>query len=230
MSRLEPATLGSELLDDPGADPAKVCRSLRNIARANRWFGGAAAVRYGLRQAFEDLPPGAALTLLDVGAGAGDLTHMATVWAAGRGVRLVPFGLERHPAAARLARDGGLPTVLGDGGVLPLRDRSVDLVLLSQVAHHFAPNAIVRLFRECGRVARRAVIVADLRRSPLAALGFALGSRLLGFDDDTVRDGALSLRRGFSAASLRALLESAGARAAVARRTGARLVAVWRTA
>ena len=32
--------LGSELLDDPGADPVAVRTSLTNIARANRLFGG----------------------------------------------------------------------------------------------------------------------------------------------------------------------------------------------
>ena len=36
--------IGIELLDDPDADPAAVTLSLRNVARANRWFGGAAAV------------------------------------------------------------------------------------------------------------------------------------------------------------------------------------------
>ena len=36
-------TVGTELLDDPAADPAAVTLSLRNVARANRWFGGAAA-------------------------------------------------------------------------------------------------------------------------------------------------------------------------------------------
>ena len=59
--------IGIELLDDPDADPAAVTLSLRNVARANRWFGGAAAVRYGLRRLLRDVPPGRPLTLLDLG-------------------------------------------------------------------------------------------------------------------------------------------------------------------
>ena len=31
-------SVGNELLDDPGADPRIVVRSLGNIARANRWL------------------------------------------------------------------------------------------------------------------------------------------------------------------------------------------------
>jgi ubiquinone/menaquinone biosynthesis C-methylase UbiE len=225
--RLEPAA-GVELLDDPAAEPAQVCESLRHIARANFWFGGAAAVRSGLARAF---PPGQRppepVTLLDVGTGMGDLPCMAVAWARARGITLVPLGLERHNAAARLAHRGGLAVLVGDGGTLPIRDRGVDVVLLSQVAHHFSPDAIIHLLRECSRVARRAVILADLRRSSLAAVGFRLAGQALRFDADTLRDGVTSLRRGFTTASLGALLARAGITTQVRRRPGARLVAVW---
>jgi len=225
--KLQVATIGWELLDDPSAGSAQVAASLRNIARANRWLGGAAAVRFGLERACSAAAGASSLTLLDVGTGLGDLPRMATEWAARRGITLRTVGLERHGVAARLAGQQGVAAVVGDGGALPFATRSFDLVLLSQVAHHFAPEAIVRLLRECGRVARRAVIVADLRRSTLAALGFRLAGTLLRFDADTLRDGVTSLRRGFTPASLGALLMAAGAVTSVARRPGARLVAVW---
>src|SRR5262249_55904312 len=63
---LEPSPIGAELLDDPSADPATVAASLRDIARANRWFGGAAAVRRGLRGVLAELPRGATVTLADL--------------------------------------------------------------------------------------------------------------------------------------------------------------------
>lgn len=226
MIPLESAS-GFELLDDPGAAPAQVCESLRNIGRANRWFGGASAVRFGLARALISTPPGARLTMVDVGTGLGDLPRMAQDWGAARGITLLPIGIDRHTAAARLAGKLGLPVIVGDAGALPFASKGVDIVLLSQVAHHFAPAAIVHLFRECARVARRAVIVADLRRSTLAAVGFRMAGRALGFDQDTMRDGVTSLRRGFTAGSLAALLGQAGIRTPVARRPGARLVAVW---
>jgi hypothetical protein len=227
--RLQPAD-GVELLDDPDAESSLVCESLRNIGRANRWFGGAAAVRFGLARACAPCGPGHRFSMLDVGTGLGDLPRMAVAWGAERGMTIRPIGLERHGAAARMARTYGLSILVGDGGALPFASRSIDLVLLSQVAHHFAPSAIVHLLRECDRVARRAVIVADLRRSGLAALGFRLAGTLLRFDPDTVRDGVTSLRRGFTSASLGALLQEAGLCAPVVRRPGARLVAVWKKA
>lgn len=219
---------GTELLDNLAADPAAVTRSLGDIARANRWFGGLAAVRHGLARVFRGASGRA--TLLDVGTGTGDVPAMARRWARHRGLALDVIGVERHPVAARLAAGAGLPTVLCCGGRLPLRDRSVDVVVVSQVAHHFTPASCVQLFQECSRVARLGVVVADLRRSRVAAAGFWIGSRVLGFDQVTRLDGITSLRRGFTRTELAALAARAGANARVVHRPGARLVATWRTA
>jgi hypothetical protein len=230
MSAVEPLALssvGTELLDDPAADPTAVAESLRNIARSNRWFGGASAVRYGLSRALANVPAGTTLTLADLGTGLGDLPEVATRWARRRGLKLIPVGLERSPVAARLAHDSGLPCVLGCAGAPPFRDKGVDVALVSQVAHHLSDDSVVRLFRTCDRLARRAVIVCDLRRGPLGPAAFWVGARMLGFDPVTKADGITSLRRGYSARELRGLLSAAGLQASVSRRPGYRLVAVW---
>jgi ubiquinone/menaquinone biosynthesis C-methylase UbiE len=225
MSVLEIAAQGAELLDDRFAPPPTVRESLRNIARANRWFGGAWAVRFALGQALDRLGPGS-YSLLDVGTGSGDLPLMARSWAARRGVELRTFGLEVNRVAAGMARANGVTSLVADAGVLPLPDASVDFVLLSQVAHHFSAPAIVRLLRECARVARRALLIADLRRSPAARWSFPMVGRLLRFDPVTIQDGVTSLRRGFTVSSFRDLLDRAGITATVTRRPGARLVAI----
>jgi SAM-dependent methyltransferase len=233
MSTGEPllrSPVGVELLDDPAADPAAVAESLRNIARSNRWFGGAAAVRHGLARVLADVPAGATLTLADVGTGLGDLPQVAARWASRRGVRLVAVGLERSRVAARLARERGVACAVGCAGALPFREKSVDLVLVSQVAHHLAPDSAVRLLRACDRLARRGVVLADLRRAPIGPLAFWVGARALRFDPVTVADGMTSLRRGYTTEELRALLAAAGVRATVERRPGYRLVATWRPA
>jgi predicted nicotinamide N-methyase len=228
MPGLSITPLGVELLDDPLSDPAAVAESLRNIARANRWFGGAAAVRFGLDRTLSDVAPGTALTLLDLGTGWGDLPHVAVRWGARRRLRITPIGLELNRSAATLARSNGLATAVACAGMPPVRDKSVDIVLLSQVAHHLTPDSVVRLFRACDRLARRAVIVADLRRHPLAALSFQVGARLLRFDPVTRSDGVTSVRRGFSRAELLSLMAQANVSGRVDQRVGFRLVATWR--
>jgi SAM-dependent methyltransferase len=224
------APLGTELLDDPDADPAVVARSLANIARANRWFGGRAAALWGIDQLLREAGTGRAFSLLDIGTGAGDLPVAAVRRAARRGQVLRAIGLERSPVAAALAAARGVPTVLGCAGHLPVRDHAVDIILLSQVAHHLAADAVVDLFRAVSRLARVGVVIADLRRSELAVAGFRLGSALLGFDPVTRADGITSVRRGYHPGELSALTTRAGHPARVARRPGFRLVAYWSTA
>jgi 2-polyprenyl-3-methyl-5-hydroxy-6-metoxy-1,4-benzoquinol methylase len=230
MAGLSISSIGTELLDDPSADPAVVAESLRNIARANRWFGGTSAVRFGLGRTLAGIAPGTTLTLLDLGTGLGDLPRVAVRWGTRRGLRIMPIGLELNRAAAALAREHGLTVAIGCAGAPPLRDKSVDVVLVSQVAHHLAPDSVVQLLRTCDRLARRAVIVGDLRRHFLAASSFWLGGRVLGFDRVTLRDGVTSIRRGFSRSELLGLMARAGIAGAVHQRRGFRLVATWNPA
>jgi hypothetical protein len=227
MGSLSVTGLGVELLDDPEADAGAVAESLHNIARANRWFGGSAAVRYGLSRTLGQLPPGTTLSLLDLGTGLGDLPHTAQRWGAARGIRIVPLGLELNRVAARLAWDAGLAVAVACAGAPPIRDKSVDVILVSQLAHHLTPESVVHLLRTCDRLARRAVIIADLRRHVLASAGFWMGSRLLRFDRVTMADGMTSLRRGFTKEELCRLLARAGVSGQVDQRHGFRLVATW---
>lgn len=221
--------VGDELLDDPAADPRTVEASLRDIAVANRWLGGTRAALHGLGRVTAGLPAGSRITLLDIGTGRGDVPRAAVRWGRRRALDVVPLALELSTVAAGLARRAGVATAVADVAAPPVADGSVDVVLLSQVAHHFAHGSLGQLARGAGRLARRGVVIADLRRSELAALGFRLGARVLGFDPVTRLDGVTSIRRGFSAGELRELLAAAGIAARVERRPGFRLVASWRT-
>lgn len=227
MTGLSITPIGAELLDDPKANPAAVAESLRNIARANRWFGGAAAVRFGLDRTLRHVPAGTTLSLLDLGTGLGDLPRVAVRWGSARGLRIIPVGLELNRVAAGLARAAGLPMAVACAGAPPIREKSVDVVLVSQVAHHLTSESVVHLFRTCNRLARHAVIIADLRRNSLARPAFWCGARLLAFDPVTVADGMTSIRRGFSRRELRALMSEAGIEGRVAQRPGFRVVATW---
>jgi 2-polyprenyl-3-methyl-5-hydroxy-6-metoxy-1,4-benzoquinol methylase len=229
VATLAISPIGHELLDDPAADPAIVTESFRHLARSNRWFGGAAAVRFGLSRLLP-LPAATELTLLDVGTGVGDLPRSATAWATRRGLRFRGVGVERSAVAALLALHGGLPSVVACAGALPFARASVDIVMMSQLIHHLSRDAAIEVIRAANGIARLGVVVADLRRSRAAALGFRIGSRLLGFDAATRADGVTSVRRGYLSHELAAMLREAGVEARVHRRPGSRLVAAWRTA
>jgi len=219
-----PTPAGTELLDRPDADPVAVRTSLGNIARANRWFGGSAAMIHGV----ESLLSGAAthpVTLLDLGTGAGDIPATLRAWGRDQGRTVRTFGLERLRPAAALARSGALPVALGCASALPFGTGAVDVVTLSQLLHHFEREAAVRILREAARVARRGVVVADLVRSRAAATLFGIGARILGFDQHTVMDGITSVGRGYTLDEMAELFVAAGLEVSLAVRPGWRIVA-----
>lgn len=224
------AVVGSELLDRADADPVLVTRALREIARANRWFGGVRALHTGLAAL---LPPGDrpdACSLLDVGTGAGDLPLAARRWGSARGIAFTVAGADSHPAAAVLSRNAGVPSLRAVGNALPFQDQQVDIILLSQVIHHLDDDGAVAVLREAHRVAARGVIIADLHPTPLAGLAFRVGGLFLGFHRVTITDGVTSLRRARRAEALLALARRAGAQHPVAARGRfARLTVTWRT-
>jgi SAM-dependent methyltransferase len=219
--------IGTEALDGP-ACPGELARAtLRDIARSNTLFGGRAAVWFGLKALLPARTNGS-LTFLDIGAGHGDIAAYAVRSAQRHGIALKPLTVDRHRAAADLCRERGFPSVVADACQMPLGNGSVDLIVLSQVLHHFSREAAIALLRALKPLARRGIVVADLRRSRAAAAGIWLAGLALGFHPVTRRDGVTSVRRGFSGTELSAILRAAGMPGPVHRRPGYRLVGVWR--
>lgn len=219
---------GHEILDDPSHDPALALRSLHDVALANRLFGGQRAVLRELRGLFAATPAGHPLRLLDIGTGLGDIPAAAERMAGRRGQHLETIGMELTPALALAARRVCGHAVAADALRLPFGDDSVDIVTCSQVLHHFEDPAAEQLLRECTRVARRAVVIGDLRRSWVAVAGLWTSSFALGFHPVSRHDGVVSILRGFTRADLAALVERAtGRRAHVRHALGWRVTATW---
>ena len=223
--------IGTELLDDPHADPVAVRSELRDIARLNGLFGGTRAVVEALEPCFAKAGKGATWTLLDVGTGLGDIPRAAAAAARRHGITLRLVGVELNRAAAAAARradgDGGFELILADGGALPLPPRSVDVVIVSQVLHHLPPEVTVRWIASLSALARRAVVLADLRRSLVAMGAVWLVSFPLGLGAVTRHDAVLSLRRGYTRSEFNQLLAAAGAPPVARYRPGFRVVAAW---
>jgi len=222
---------GDEILDGDGVPEAVRQASMRDVTRSNAWLAGRRAVVREMDALLRgSTQAGSSITLLDIGTGLADIpAHLVRTWKA-RGVRIISVGLDSRPDLLREARDGGriAHAVSGSALSLPFASGSVDVVLCSQVLHHFAGDELDALVREANRVARRGVVIADLRRSPLAAAGFYIAAWLLGFHAVTRHDGVVSVRKGFTSAELRATARrAAGASPAVHRRLLFRLTTSW---
>jgi len=220
---------GTECLDDPRQNPALALRSLEDIVRSNRLFGGESAVLAELRPIVAAARSRrSTLSLLDVGTGAGDIPRSARQAAGMAGVPVTTIGLEVSAVLAKACRASTGVAIVGDALALPLADRSVDVVTCSQVLHHFDEAQAQELLGELHRVARVRVIVSDLRRTWAAAGGVWLASWALGFHPVSRHDGVVSVLRGFRARELAdAVHRATGRRAIVRDRRGFRVTASW---
>ncbi len=211
-----PRSRQKEILDAPDVDPRIVTRSLADVALSNALFGGRSSAIEEIREALSELPRRA--SLLDVGTGLGDIPAYARALADESGIELHAFGLDSAEELARASRNSVDCAVCGDALRLPFADRSVDVVMCSQLLHHFAHDDAIDLLREMDRVARVRVIVSDLRRSRLAALGLWLASFPLRFHAVSRHDGVVSVMRGFTPDELMDTVREAVARPATVRR------------
>lgn len=221
-----PRRRGFEILDSPGVDPGIVTRSMADVAKANWLFGGISSAVDELMGCLESLPRDA--TLLDIGTGLGDIPARARSAAARSEVVLTTIGLDSARVLAGACRESLDWSVCGDALHLPFDDKSVDVVMCSQVLHHFSGNDSLTLLREMNRVARHRVIVSDLRRSWISAAGLWLVSFPLRFHAVSRHDGVVSVMRGFTRRELADTVEAAVMRRPVAhRRRGFRVTTSW---
>ena len=202
-----------ELMDRPGVDPAELHRTLEDLARVNRTFGGTRAVLRHLDGLCRDRRT--LLRLLDVGTGYADISRAVVRWGRDRGWAVEVAALEPHPIIRGLADRAcaDYPEIHVQGGnglALPFPDGGMDVAFASQVLHHLEGDDPVRFLAELYRVARCGVVVSDLRRGAWpalltrATLHALSGSRLIR------HDGPMSIRRGFIPQELLDLAKAAG--------------------
>lgn len=197
-----------ELMDAPGLPAAEVAEAYRVLRLVNRQLGNLRTARREVRRMLEEDGPWGPRprpSLLDVGSGSGDIPRaLGDLVALGSG-RAWVCALDRDPTAAALARGAGLEVVRGDTLRLPFGDAAFDLVTAVKFAHHFYGEALLRLVAELTRVARRRVVVLDIRRHRVAYYGFVAWSRVFTTNRLVRHDGPLSVLRGFTPAELAAL-------------------------
>jgi SAM-dependent methyltransferase len=177
----------------------------------NRWMGDAHSLRTTLFREVEAQSLGR-FSMLDVGAGSGELLRVTAAWARETGRRFHGVGLELNERSAESINGEGISGVRGDALKLPFADSQFDYVICSLFTHHFVDEQVVRILGEMSRVARRRIFVIDLHRHPIAYLLYTTLGKLVLHNRLVRHDGALSILRGFKAAELFELAQGAGLR------------------
>ena len=203
-----------EHLDKGDYSPEEYERCISELQLVNQWLGDARALKNTL---FREIEKEAlrSFSLLDVGAGSGELLRVAAHWArqTGRFIRAVGLELNERSAQATLEGSPGfneISAVRGDAFQLPFTDRQFDYVICSLFTHHFVERQIVDILREMSRVATRRIFVIDLHRHALAYYFYTTVGKLFLHNRLIREDGALSILRGFKKDELFSLGECAG--------------------
>jgi ubiquinone/menaquinone biosynthesis C-methylase UbiE len=212
-----------EILDSDACSPAEARAVLAVLGGINRRFGGVATTQRMVERAAQATGINR-LSLLEVGAGSGELPFLVRRNVARREIKLEVTLLDlahSHLAPSQLGKSllPGSPSngnavpernnsVVANALALPFRDNAFDLVSSNLFAHHLMPAQLHTFFQEAMRVCRRAVLINDLVRHPLH-LALVYASFPLMRNRIAWLDGLTSVRRAYVPEEIRSILVSA---------------------
>jgi len=182
----------------------------------NRWMGDAHSLKATLLREVESQSL-KSFSILDIGAGSGELLRVAATWARQTNRRLRAVGLELNERMAEsILEESGrfdeIGSVRGDALKLPFADAEFDYVMCSLFTHHLLDEQVVQVLREMSRVAKRRIFVIDLHRHPVAYLLYTTLGKIVLHNRLLRHDGALSILRSFKSDELLELAQRAGLR------------------
>src|SRR6185436_8911176 len=133
FERFRQRSLEPENLDQGTYTPEEYEGCLVELRRINKWLGDADALRDSLLEEIErqNLQ---SFSVLDVGAGSGELLRVAAKWARATNRTAALVGLELNERSARAIRDEShefpeISALRGDGFQLPFADGSIDFAI-----------------------------------------------------------------------------------------------------
>jgi SAM-dependent methyltransferase len=203
-----------ELMDLPGKSPDLFIDDLRHLREFNRYLGGCRSVLQGLKSLVRAQNMHR-MSILDIGTGSADIPRAIVRWARREAVDVAIVAVELDPIAAREARlqtrdYPEISVIRANGADAPFHAGRFDVVIASQLLHHFSEPDIVAMLHRWASLARMAIVISDLVRHRLAYHGIALISRIMTRNVMTRVDAPLSVRRTFTLREWRELFQRAG--------------------
>lgn len=202
-----------ELMDDLSIDGAELTETLAQLRRINHLLGAAWPTLEGVSRLWHRAGRPARLSLLDVGAGSGDVAELLLPWAERRNLDMQLTLLDIHPHTCAVAgqwnrAESRVGVVQGD--IYRLGIQQVDIVIASLFLHHIPSRQLSTVLDSLQQAARLGVVVNDLHRHWLAWAFIKAATRLFSGNRLIRHDAPLSVRRGFRTGDLEWLKNEAG--------------------
>lgn len=197
-----------ELMDDFSMGGEELIEALKHLRRLNRIFSAPGPTLDGVEKLWKSIGSPSTLSIMDVGAGSGDVNQKLLHWSDQRGIMLnitlVDMTKEACDEAKRLFTNE--PRIqVRRADVRDLPDASADIVTGSQFIHHFQGEQLVEMVRHMLRASIYGVVINDIHRHPVPYTAVWLTTRILSRNRYIRHDGPLSVAKGFKGKDWREL-------------------------
>jgi 2-polyprenyl-3-methyl-5-hydroxy-6-metoxy-1,4-benzoquinol methylase len=201
-----------EMMDQPCSyEELRGC--LHDIARVNRLTFAYRPTISWMEELVVAHPSPAALRIVDVGCGDGNMLRRIHAWAARRGVPVALTGIDLNPDAIRAAREAApelqIDWIVGDA-LSSAAIGDIDVVICSLLTHHLTNPQIVQFLQWAEQATRRGWFINDLHRKAVPYHLFRLWARFTNLHPFVKNDGGVSIRRSFVTEDWQRLCAAAG--------------------
>jgi ubiquinone/menaquinone biosynthesis C-methylase UbiE len=210
----ETRSLKLERIDTGDYTPEEYDRFLHDIRLVNRFAGDKRALKKTLLREIknENLRE---FSVLDVGAGSGELLREVGKFARQKNKRAKLFGLELNARSAVAILEESknfaeINSIQANALTLPFAGKTFDYAISSLFTHHLTDVQIVATLREMKRVVRRKIFVIDLYRHRNAYFFYKIFCTAFRISPLVRHDGSLSILRSFKPDELLEFAKQAG--------------------
>jgi ubiquinone/menaquinone biosynthesis C-methylase UbiE len=205
-----------EMIDNPGADATLLRDELKSIRTINRFFGGHASIRRGMKKLLNAVGR-EEVSVLDLGTGSADLPVYLVHWFRRINQRVRITAVDNHPRVVEVARERTRTYAeisIETANLLNLNypPGAFDIVMCSLTLHHFSDEDAAAIIRSMNKICRTGFLVIDLERNWIAAWITKCYTHLTTRNPMTLTDSYRSVLRGFTPDELRAAVHTAGLR------------------
>ena len=196
------------MMEDPACDRERLFNPYRQFEPLNILVSGWGRVyREFIRPILAET---GRATLLDVGAGGGDIPLRLLRLAAADGFELEATAIDSDPRCLEYVRerhrDPAARFELAGWEDLIERGARFDIVISNHLLHHIPDEALLAFLAGMERLARRVILINDIERGNLSYFAFAALIVPFFRRSFVAADGLTSIRRSYTAAELRRLL------------------------
>ncbi|WP_211748285.1 methyltransferase domain-containing protein [Paenibacillus sp. Marseille-Q4541] len=190
-----------ELMDDFSMGGEELSEALKHLRRLNKIFGAPGPTRYGVEKLWKDIGRPKKLSVLDVGAGSGDVNRKLLEWADAQEIDMKITLVDLTEEACEEARlyfqeEKRVQVIRADVKSLP--ERYADIVTGSQFVHHFEGQELVDIVTYMLKTSKFGVVINDIHRHSVPYTAVWLTTRMISRNRYIRHDGPLSVAKGFT--------------------------------